>query len=57
LYALWTIERAALATAQLGEWAVGRELYREALQLLQEKPTLINERVTRRLDPIFSVPA
>ena len=47
------LERAALALAQLGEWTSGRELYREALQLMRHKPTLINERVSRRLDPIF----
>jgi Flp pilus assembly protein TadD len=47
------LERAALALAQLGEWTAGRELYREALELSQQKPTLINERVSRRLEPIF----
>ena len=51
------LERAALATAQLTEWELARTLYREAHALMQEKPTLINERVTRRLDPIFSEPA
>jgi serine/threonine protein kinase/tetratricopeptide (TPR) repeat protein len=47
------LERAALASAQLGEWTYGRELYREALDLLTQKPSLINERVMRRLGPIF----
>jgi tetratricopeptide (TPR) repeat protein len=48
------LERAALATAQLGEWQFGRDLYFEALDLFQHQPSLINERVMRKLDPIFA---
>jgi eukaryotic-like serine/threonine-protein kinase len=47
------LERAALSAAQLGEWQVGQALYKQARETQADKPSLIMDRIARRLGPLF----